>query len=373
MSDKRRAIRAGDALGVDSPGIERLPFWNRFRKRPARMPRIERGLERNEGDMRMLAFDDRWIWDFWLAHDGDRHHLFFLQAPRSLGDPERRHAHATVGHAVSTDLRDWEVVQDALGPGPPGEWDDRAIWTGSVVRAGDGWAMLYTGTSLAEDGLVQRIGLATSPDLLTWTRHPANPVLEAPTAYEQLDPEHWYELAWRDPWVLPDPEGDGWVALICARVPYGPGDGRGVIACARSRDLVDWVVGPPVTLPGDYGHLEVPQVVATAGRWHLLFSADRVVCSAAHPDHAAGVLLTGVRYLTARHPLGPYLPATDRVLDADESGTRYSGRIVEHEGRSYLLTFDGMDETGRFVGAIGDPVEVGVTAQGIERRLAVER
>jgi len=33
-----------------------------------------------------LRFDDRWVWDFWLADEGPLTHVFYLQAPRSLGD-----------------------------------------------------------------------------------------------------------------------------------------------------------------------------------------------------------------------------------------------------------------------------------------------
>jgi len=43
--------------------------------------------------------------DFWFADDGERYRLFFLRAPRALGDPELRHRRASLGHAVSTDLR----------------------------------------------------------------------------------------------------------------------------------------------------------------------------------------------------------------------------------------------------------------------------
>ena len=32
----------------------------------------------------VLRLDDYWIWDSWIADDGDLYHLFFLQAPRSL-------------------------------------------------------------------------------------------------------------------------------------------------------------------------------------------------------------------------------------------------------------------------------------------------
>ena len=47
---------------------------------------------------------DQWIWDSWIADDGELFHLFFLQAPRSLVDPDLRHTSARIGHATSTDL-----------------------------------------------------------------------------------------------------------------------------------------------------------------------------------------------------------------------------------------------------------------------------
>jgi beta-fructofuranosidase len=54
-----------------------------------------------------------------------------------------------------------------------------AIWTGNVINHRGRWHMLDTGISTAERGLVQRIGLAVSDDLLQWVKHPANPVLLA--------------------------------------------------------------------------------------------------------------------------------------------------------------------------------------------------
>jgi beta-fructofuranosidase len=34
-----------------------------------------------------LRLPDHWLWDFWFAVDGDDVHVFYLQAPRALGDP----------------------------------------------------------------------------------------------------------------------------------------------------------------------------------------------------------------------------------------------------------------------------------------------
>ncbi len=161
----------------------------------------------------MLRLPDKWVWDFWIADTGSEFHIFFLQAPRSLGAQIKRHWNATVGHAVSTDLRGWDLLGSALGPGAAGSWEDMATWTGSVLSDDGVWFMFYTGTKSTGSGVEQRIALATSTDLLTWSRHPANPVI-------QLDPR-WYERveheAWRDPWVMRDPDGNGFHALITAR------------------------------------------------------------------------------------------------------------------------------------------------------------
>src|SRR3954469_25458614 len=114
----------------------------------------------------MLRLPDRWGWDLWVARTDSEYHLFFLQAPRALGDPDLRHRNASVGHAVSTDLSSWTILPDVLVRGSAGAWDDLATWTGSVISDGDTWYMLYTGISSVEGGMVQRIGLATSSNLV---------------------------------------------------------------------------------------------------------------------------------------------------------------------------------------------------------------
>ena len=98
----------------------------------------------------MLRLADHWLWDFWFARDDEEIHVFYLQAPRSLGDPELRHVNATIGHAVSRDGRRWRVLPDALGRGPEGAFDDLATWTGSVVRYDGRRHLFYTGISRAD-------------------------------------------------------------------------------------------------------------------------------------------------------------------------------------------------------------------------------
>ena len=71
----------------------------------------------------MHSLPDRWIWDFWLARHGDDHHVFYLQAPKSIGNPDARHWNVSVGHAVSRDYLRFQqanagIVIDIV-PGKP--------------------------------------------------------------------------------------------------------------------------------------------------------------------------------------------------------------------------------------------------------------
>ena len=82
----------------------------------------------------MLALKDQWIWDFWTLRDGPLWHIWFLKADKSLGDEGLRHWNVTQGHATSSDLKHWTHHGTCLTPSPTPAWDDKTVWTGSVVR-----------------------------------------------------------------------------------------------------------------------------------------------------------------------------------------------------------------------------------------------
>ncbi|MGP3919395.1 hypothetical protein [Nonomuraea sp. 10N515B] len=303
----------------------------------------------------MLRLDDHWVWDFWLADDGETYHLYFLKAPKAIGDPDQRHWNVSIGHAVSADLTDWTVLPDALAPSSSPAFDDYTTWTGSIVRADDGtWHMFYTGTSHAERGLKQRIGLATSDDLHTWRKHGTAAILESdPRWYEQLQTARWADEAWRDPWVFRDPGGDGWHMLITARSQVGDPDQRGVIGHARSHDLLTWETQPPLSAPGTgFGHLEVPQVEIVDGSPVLLFSCLRTELS---QERRLTGERGGVWVLEPGDLLGPYDPLKARRLTEE---SLYSGRITRDRGGAWvLLAFRHTDDDG-FIGEITDPIPV---------------
>ena len=309
-----------------------------------------------------LTLPDKWIWDSWFASDGETVHAFYLHASRALHDPERRHHHPIVGHATSTDLTNWTVVEDALIVSDPGAFDDGTTWTGSVVRDDDGlWWMFYTGTSLAENRLVQRIGAATSSDLITWNKVSTDSLVEADSRfYERLELDAapdgtvaWREEAWRDPWVFRAEGSTQWQMLITGRANSGEVAGRGVLAHAVSDDLLNWTVRAPLSNPGQgFGHLEVFQYEVVDGVPVVLFccalpelSADRVAAGEVGGVYSLVVdpALEAVDFTRARAFVRPELYAARLVQDS-QGGWNLLGFINEVDGV--------------FVGSLSDPIRV---------------
>lgn len=310
---------------------------------------------------------DYWVWDFWLADDGEQHHLFYLHAPKSLGHPDLRHRNAKIGHATSTDLRNWTNHGGAFNPGLPGSFDGSATWTGSVVRGPDRlWRMFYTGSrflSADSNANIETIGVATSPDLFTWTKQPG-PICSAdPQWYETLGTSSWPEEAWRDPWVFWKQADQLWHMLVTARGKDGTEPDRGVMAHATSSDLKSWTVRPPLSATGSgFAHLEVFQVVTVDGRNHLVFCCDSAKLVGARAGQIGGVWSLPVGDMP-----GPVDFRQARLL-VDER--LYAGRIAtDRQGAPWLLAFRNVSAADEFVGGVSDPIRVVTDQDGY---LAVE-
>ncbi|MCW4353808.1 glycoside hydrolase family 68 protein [Hoyosella sp. YIM 151337] len=308
----------------------------------------------------MLRLPDHWVWDSWYAHDGNQHHAFFLRASRALIDPERRHLRASIGHATSADLHTWTLQPDALVHADAPAWDDMATWTGSVIKAANGtWHMFYTGISRAENGLIQRIGLATSDDLITWHRQGDTPLVEADARwYEKYDGTAWFDEAWRDPFVFADPDGDGWHMLITARAREGAPEERGVIGHARSADLRTWEVQPPLSKPDGFGQLEVPQVAVIDGQPLLIFCCHppQLAPRLREPKPAGSMWAVPADSITGPFDIGLATPFKHNSL--------YAARLVETGSGWQLIGFRDT-ENDRFIGELTDPIPVIIRDGGL--------
>jgi ABC-type glycerol-3-phosphate transport system permease component len=169
----------------------------------------------------VLALDDQWIWDSWYAHDGDRWHAFFLKADKSLINPDLRHFNVSQGHACQRRPGQLGASRHLPRPSEGEAWDDYTTWTGSVVRDDGLWHLFYTGSRNPRRGSTS--GSATRPPttctLGTGGRR-ALPRHDRPERrHYEADHERgfWHDRAMRDPWVMRDPEGDGWLMFFTAR------------------------------------------------------------------------------------------------------------------------------------------------------------
>jgi beta-fructofuranosidase len=214
-----------------------------------------------------------------------------------------------VQHAISTDGLAWRRIEPAVTTGDPGEPDDDQIGTMSVTEHNGMFYMLYTGRAKAERALVERTVLATSTDLVTWTKHAQNPISEADA--------RWYEtelvpggskVSWRDhkPWLQ-----DGhYFATISARERGGPVMRRGCAGLLVSDDLISWEARPPLFAPRHYWDLECPQLFEIGGHWYLT---------------AATMEDRRQRYWTASAWDGPYRVPADGGILAPTG--HYAGRV----------------------------------------------
>ncbi len=81
-----------------------------------------------------------------------------------------------IGLATSSDGISWrKTPRPVLDPGPRGSWDERGVADPYVIRLGGVFYMFYLGQDRA---MRQRLGVARSDNGVEWTRLRSNPILE---------------------------------------------------------------------------------------------------------------------------------------------------------------------------------------------------
>lgn len=92
------------------------------------------------------------------------------------------HLQVRIGYTTSTNGRLWtrHSSNAVLDHGESGSWNQVGVYSPVVVLNGNTYHMWYTGY----DGNEWRIGYATSPDGITWTEHPDNPVMKGDSGWE---------------------------------------------------------------------------------------------------------------------------------------------------------------------------------------------
>jgi beta-fructofuranosidase len=302
-----------------------------------------------------LKLPGQWVWDSWFVFDGQRHHAFYLQASRALGDPNRRHRNVTVGHAISEDLVNWTVVADALAPSESPAPDSWTTWTGSVVQNDDGvWWMFYTGTSREDAGERQTVCAATSLDLMSWTKVESLPVAAADARWYKTLAAGFDNEPFRDPWVFRLPGETEWTMLTTAgSVEAKNRQEEGVMAVAKSTDLKSWTVKEPLGAPGQgFGETEVFQFEIVDGVPILLFCCASQWIS---EERKAAGEVGGIYSLAVAADLSD-VDFNRATLFADTS--LYASRLVQDTDGGWNLIAFVNNRSGEFIGELCDPIPV---------------
>lgn len=195
-----------------------------------------------------------------ILHEGV-YHLFHLIIPN----------HDYIAHAVSRDCLSWKRVKNALFVGDPGEWDDDMLWTMHVSKVDDKFHMYYTGLQRRDRGVVSRIGLAVSGDLMNWEKisKEGYPIEPKGIYYETAisNPRTW--ASFRDPFRF-EYNGDVYL-LLAARNIKGPVSRRGCVGLVSITNGQPQLL-PPLISPLVYDDIECPCVFTLNGNYYILGS-----------------------------------------------------------------------------------------------------
>lgn len=251
------------------------------------------------------GYDPNEIGDFDVVEKNGQLHCFYL----SLS------SHDQIGHLVSDDGINWRPLPVAIRTGDPDDFDGDQIWTMGVFKKEETWFMLYT--ALSQRGLMQKLGLATSIDLIHWEKYAANPVIDADPRWYEAEQTGNFRVDWRDPHVI---EHDGKLhGFLCARRNEGLLNRRGCAGYFTSEDGYHWQVLPPVATPANCFDFECPSVFKIDSRFYM-------VAIAGGPGRMV--------YRVADKVDGPYVRPNDDTLLPDGN---YSVRPCRFRGQTLLF------------------------------------
>lgn len=270
--------------------------------------------------------------------------------------------------ATSQDLAHWVDVGVAIPVGDTGAWDSYDIWAPSIIKVGSTYHIYYAGVQAIGNQIPQKIGHATSTDLITWTKDP-NPVHDCSTTtwqYWNMSDPDGVGTECRDPYVIRDEANNRWVMFFNARAnspindPVNPAirwhPHPAVIGMAFSTDLVTWTDGG--YLPATAGYqAESPHAFVHNGTWYLAWTNNCVEVTA---NGTYTTSSTCVKVATASALTGPYGAYTNLagMTYADFASEYFTdGGTNEYFGRSvgYGIAFDQVTWTNDVFGIAAIP------------------
>lgn len=245
-------------------------------------------------------------------YENGTYYLFYLRDYRDV----KNHGEGCPWHLVTTtDFVNYTEQGQMLQRGTVAD-QDLYVFTGSVFKHESTYYIFYTGHNphLMQKGQPQeKIMLASSPDLLSWTKLPD---------FEMSAPPHLEEHDFRDPFVYYDEQTDTFKMLLAARKKCGPINRRGVTVAATSKNLLDWKIEKTAFYePDRYFTHECPDLFRMGEWYYLVFSefTDKVV----------------TKYCMSKSPDGPW---TTPQVDSFDGHCFYAAKSVAgKDGKRYLL------------------------------------
>jgi|GEM_PF-944896 len=205
-------------------------------------------------------------------HHGGCWHVFYLH--RAIDSAGAFPVESVVEwyHLASRDLVHWEELPPALLV----DEDDRVIATGSIVEKDGVFHAFYTTANRTDKGPgLASVRVATSRDLLTWTKQPGEPLLllkrDVPALGTYESNPHF-----RDPHVFWNPQAEEWWLAIAAQQKLDPAYSyAGAVALATSKDLRKWTLRREPMLASREGPAsECPDVFPFGKGWALVYYTD---------------------------------------------------------------------------------------------------
>jgi beta-fructofuranosidase len=212
---------------------------------------------------------------------------------------------------------------------------------------------------------VQKIGLAISDDLFKWRKHKGNPVIVADGRWYETVSESALTEAWRDPHLHYDEATGFFYAFVTAQANSGPPRYRGCIGAARSKDLLQWEVLPPVCSPNLYAQMETPQLLLRRGRYFLTFCTWFWDYS---PDwgRKIGGPQTGLHAFVSDELTDRYRPIGDAVVLGTDSNLYGTRIVVGPKGEDLALSWCiRTEEEPEFAGRLSLPMKAEFTEDGL--------
>ena len=186
------------------------------------------------------------------------------------------------GHAVSSDLVNWEYLPLALAPSEA--YDDHpkgGCFSGSAIEHEGKLYLMFTASANFGRGMEQTQCIASSEDGIHFEKYEGNPVITAPDFAEPGE--------FRDPKIWK--HGEYFYCVLAARL-----NGNGAALLYRSSDILHWeYVNVLAESRGEWGDMwECPDLFPVGDKYILTFSPVR------SGDHTSVFLKGDFDYKTGR-------------------------------------------------------------------------